>query len=451
MRRRAVTVLVSSLALIAGAAANGSAEPSAAASTPIAMAAKASAGSHPLPSKDPFYRYQGPRPLRLIQPGTVLKQRRVRVSLGTNTTPVPAEQLLYRTTDERHHPAVTVTTVITPSTTTGVPRIVGYLSFYDALGPECDPSYTLTGGYAGTQGNEQQAQEEEAIISGYLSEGDTLTVPDFEGTHLHWDAGQESGFGTLDGIRATEHALHLPVKTTPVALTGYSGGSIAADWASELAPRYSPAVDLVGVAEGGIPVDQWHNLRYINGSKVWSGVIPAVLVANSRAFGIRLRRYLSARGRRITHQVRNECIGSFNGAYPGLTIQSLVKPRYRHYKRVPFFVRIVNHLIMGSTRGHPTEPLFMAVGNADGTGDGVMVAKDVQALAYEYCRQGVPVTFNEYNGDSHTQAAVPFTEKAVTFVQDRLDGVPFQAESCSTIGKGNTLRPVRLRRHHQRR
>ena len=32
---------------------------------------------------------------------------------------------------------------------------------------------------------------------------------------------------------------------------------------------------------------------------------------------------------------------------------------------VPAFARVVNKLLMGSTKGHPKGPLFMGVGNAD--------------------------------------------------------------------------------------
>jgi hypothetical protein len=409
----------------------------------------AASGRKPLPSHDPFYRYTGSKPLRDIKPGTVLKRRSVQVSLGQNTTPIPAIQVLYRTRTELRRPSVTVTTILTPNGSLAVPRIIAYLSFYDALGSECDPSYTLTGGYAGTQSNEQQAQEEEALISAYVADGAIVTIPDYEGTHLHWAAGQEEGGNTLDGIRATENALHL-ARSTPVGMTGYSGGSIAGEWASELAPHYAPKVNIVGVAEGGIPVDLLHNLRYINGKKTWSGVIPAVLVSiGRRAFHVPLRKLLDAKGRRITHRVRNQCIGSFANKYPGLTIQSLLKPRYRELLAYRFFVHIVNRLLMGTTRGHPHEPLFMAVGNADGTGDGIMVAKDVQGLAHEYCNQGVPVQFSMYQGDTHTQAAVPFEATAEQFLQQRLDGLPFQKESCASIGKGNSLHKVHLHRHRR--
>jgi hypothetical protein len=407
----------------------------------------AAATAKPLPTHDAFYRYTGKKPLRRIKPGTVLKQRSVTISLGTTASPIPATQLLYRTVNERHRPAVTVTTVITPSTTAAVPRVISYLSFYDALGPECDPSYTLTGGNSGTS-NEQQAEIEEALIATYVTDGATVEIPDFEGEDLHWAAGQESGWSTLDSVRATENALHFAAKTTPVALTGYSGGAIAADWASELAPHYAPAMDLVGVAEGGIPVDFAHNLKYVNGSPSWSGVIPAVLVSSGRAFGVNIGHYLSAKGRRLTRQVSGECIGSFEGAYPGLTIQSLLKKRYRNFLAQPVFARIVNHLTMGTEKGHPAEPLDMFVGDQDGTGDGVMVTKDVQALAHEYCAQGTPVTFTEVPKASHEDAAAPFEASALAFVQARLDGAPFTGESCSMIGTGNSLKPLPVAHHH---
>ena len=68
-----------------------------------------------LPSKSPFYRYNGAKPLAKIKPGTVLKKRTITVALAGRTTPIPADQLLYRTRDELGRPAVTVTTVHQPA------------------------------------------------------------------------------------------------------------------------------------------------------------------------------------------------------------------------------------------------------------------------------------------------------------------------------------------------
>jgi dienelactone hydrolase len=71
----------------------------------------------------------------------------------------------------------------------------------------------------------------------------------------------------------------------------------------------------------------------------------------------------------------------------------------------------------------------MGVGNADGKGDGVMNADDVKALAAQYCKQGVPVQFEEYQGASHESAGAFFEPKTGPFLQERFAGVPF-AGNC---------------------
>jgi hypothetical protein len=195
------------------------------------------------------------------------------------------------------------------------------------------------------------------------------------------------------------------------------------------------------VAEGGIPVDYAHNMTYINGSSGWSGILPATLVALSRAFRLKLAPYLSPYGKKLAAQVQTACIGSFYGAYPGLTVQQLLKAKYGDGLRVPALVRIINHLIMGSVPGHPSGPLFMAVGDADGTGDGVMVTADVEALAHEYCTQGVPLQLSVYQGADHDEAAVAFEPAAVTFLESRFAGLPF-VSGCASVPDGDSIAPL---------
>ena len=387
------------------------------------------------PSQDPFYTYSGSAPLSQIPPGTVLNQRQVTLVIASLTVPYAAEQVLYRTTGELGQPTVTVTTIIQPLAAVGT-KIVSYQTAYDALGSQCDPSYTLQGGNPGNS----TAQAEAAIIATYVTAGFTVTVPDYEGTSLDWGAGQESGYGTLDGIRATENYLRVPA-STPAGMLGYSGGSIATEWASELTPRYAPELHIVGAASGGVPVDFAHNLTYINGDTSWAGVIPAVLLSLGHAFGVDITKYLSAYGKQVTAQVAGKCIADFAAAYPGLTIQQLVKPQYQDVFTVPVLVRILNKLIMGTSPGHPAEPLLLGVGNADGTGDGIMIAGDVQELAYEYCQRGVQVTFDTYTGLPHTDAAVPFETHALTFLENLFLGLS-APNGCSSITPGNSLAPL---------
>ncbi len=389
------------------------------------------------PTQDPFYVWSGS--LSTVPPGTVLRSRAVSVPY-LSSVPVTATQLLYRTTNELGQPAVTVTTVLQPVGASPT-KLVSWQMFYDALGAQCDPSYEMQGG-----GGIGGAQEEEQLMTPYLDAGDTVTVPDYEGENLAWLAGQQSGYQTLDGIRATEQWLHMAPATTPVALIGYSGGSVATQWAAEMAPAYAPELHIVGSAAGGVPVDPAHNLTYLEGgndpsSSSWDGVIPAVLVGTAeRGFGVDLTPYLSAYGQEVANQVSDECINSFAGDYPGLTMAQLLKPQYQDFLSVPIFASVVNELTMG-TDGTPTSPMFLAVGNADGTGDGVMVAGDVEALAHLYCERGVPVQFDEYNGLSHVLAAVPFEATALSLITAWLAGAP-TPDNCTTIGTGNSLAPL---------
>lgn len=387
-----------------------------------------------LPSSDPFYAYTGSTPLGQIAPGTVLKQRAVQIVVNGAPTPYPAQQVLYRTTGELGQPTATVATIISPLTTAGATKLVSYQTFYDALGSECDPSYTLQGGNP----SYQDAQIDAALMEDYLNAGFTVVNADYEGESLDWAAGQESGENTLDGIRAAENALNLP-RSTDVGMVGYSGGSIATEWASELAPGYAPDLNIIGAAEGGVPVDYAHNLTYINGdTDGWAGVIPAVLVGTARAFDLNLSQYLSAYGQQVVNQVSGECINDFAGSYNGLTVQQLLKPQYQNFLAVPTFASIINTLTMGTSSTHPASPLFMAVGNADGTGDDVMVAADVEALAHEYCTEGVPVTFSEYNGADHEEAIAPFESSALAFLENLFAGGP-APNGCASIGAGNSL------------
>jgi hypothetical protein len=404
----------------------------------------ASAADIPLPSKDPFYSWTG-KPLAQVARGTVLRTRSVTLAADTQATPLPATQILYRTQDEVGRPTATVTTVVTPPGSTVAPKVIAYLSFYDSLADKCSPSYTLRGGDPGAP-NQQLSDAEQAFVQAYAATGSVVTVPDFEGPGLHWTAGHEAGYGTLDGVRATLAWLKAP-KDTMVGLTGYSGGSIAADWAAELAPTYAPELNIVGVAAGGVPVHFFHNLTYINGSQGWSGIIPAVLTALTRAYGLDLSRYLNEYGKALVHKDSTGCIGDFNGTHPGLTIQKMLKPEYQDVQSIKAFVDVINELIMGTVPGHPRMPMYLAVGNnGSSVGDDIMVTKDVEALAHEYCSQGVEVQYQEFQGLAHTEAGLAFEGPATEFLMARFAGVPM-VSNCDSVGTGNDLSPVQYRPH----
>jgi hypothetical protein len=418
----------------------------------VAVAVPAARAAVP-PEQDPFYAYQGTTPLASIAPGTVLKTRVLSYHVAGIALPVRTVQLLYRATGQTGQATVNVTSVLQPPLSFGPPTVVSYQSFYDSLNPDDEPSYAISGGltFGGLISN-----VESVLIVPALLAGETVVVPDTEGEKADFAAGPEYGTNTLDSLRA---ALSSPAtglsQTRKIGLIGYSGGAIATEWATELAPSYAPDVNrrLVGAAIGGVLVDPAHNLHYVDGSSVWAGVMPMALIGAARAFNVDLTPYLSAYGLQLDHKLQRATIAQVLGAYPGLTWSQLAKPQYQTPESVPIYVKIVNQLIMGS-RGTPTIPLFIgqgAHGELEGTpgdkpgigeGDGVMIAGDVRTLARDYCARSVAVQYVQYDNLSHITSVAPWLPAAVAWLAGRFAGKP-APQDCAQIAPGNSLAPIR--------
>ena len=384
------------------------------------------------PTQDPFYAYSGS--LTGVPNGTVLRTRNINFDAMGLNVPVTTTQVLYRTTDESGDPTVAVATVVEPLVDTTA-KIVSYQWAYDGLAANCEPSYAIQGG-SPTEGTNA---DEQLLTVPILAAGDAVVISDYETEGNDFAAGRLEGQATLDGIKAAENLLTLK-PTAQVALVGYSGGAIASDWAAELAPSYAPTLDIVGTAMGGIAVDLNHNLSYVNGSQEWSGAIPAALIGISRAYGLDLAPYLSDYGSALLAKAGGTCLQDDLGAYPGLTYQKLLKPQYTNIDQVPAIVKPLNEQIMG-TGGIPEEPMYMGVGDADGTGDDVMVDADDEALAQKYCSDGLPVEFNLYKGQDHSNAGLMFLPQAISWAIGRLTGAPAM-NGCSRIPAGDSLAPL---------
>lgn len=422
----------------------------------VLMATAATAGAAPLPpGQDPFYRYDGSTPLSQIAPGAVLKKRTTSLHIVGIPLPITAVQLLYRSTGQRGQATVNVTSILKPLIPLGAARLVSYQSFYDSLNVDDEPSYAISGGGLSIGGAIPQL--ESGLVKPLLLAGYTIAVPDTEGQAADFAAGPEYGYNTIDGLRA---AVNASAQTgvnasTKVGLIGYSGGAIATEWAAELAPSYAPDVNarIIGSAMGGVLVDPAHNLHYVDGTPIWSGVLPMAIVGVARAFDINLQPYLSARGVEVYNAVKKASITNVLGQYPGLTWAEMAKPQYSQPESVPEYVHAANQLIMGTAAGSPTHPLFIgqgAAGELEGTpgnkpgigrGDGVMIAGDVRTLARQYCAAGVKVQYNQYDLTSHVTSAIPWLGEAVPWLTARFAGLP-AGQNCSSIAVGNPLTPI---------
>ncbi|MFE2326931.1 lipase family protein [Streptomyces sp. NPDC059385] len=400
---------------------------------------------------DSFYRYTGSEPLASLAPGTVLKTRTLQYHLVGLPTPVKAIQLLYRTTDAQGRPSANVTTVVR-SLTGDSGKAVSYQSFYDSLDPEHGPSRAIAGNVSlgGAIAN-----AESLFLAPLLLQGYNLVIPDTEGQTANFAAGPEYATNTLDSIRAATRSAETGLnQDTRFGLLGYSGGAIATNWAAALAPTYAPEVNakLVGFAEGGLLVDPAHNLKYVDGSLVWTGVIPMALIGVSRSYGIDLKPYLNDYGVGVYEKLERGSIVDALGRYPGLTWKKMAKPQYADPNSVPAFVDAVNRINLGSAPT-PAVPGFIAQGNGGvlegtfgnrpgiGTGDGVMVAGDVRTLARQYCSTGNgSIEYRQFDLLSHVGVPVVWAPLAMGWMNDRFAGRTAPSD-CGRIPAGNSLAP----------
>ena len=437
MRRRPVRRAVATAAVVALAAAGISA-----AGTATSSAA----------ASDSFYSYSGSAPLASFAPGTVLDTRTLQYHVIGIPTPVSVIQILFRTTDAQGRPSAGVTSVIR-SITGDSSKAVSYQSFYDSLNPADSPSRAIAGDLSlgGVIANAETLFLAPLVLQGY-----NVVIPDTEGQTADFAAGPEYGTTTLDSIRAaTSDAAGTGMGgATEFGLEGYSGGAIATGWAAALAPSYAPDVNrnLVGFADGGLLVDPAHNLKYVAGSLVWSGVIPMAIIGVARSYSIDFSKYLTPYGMQVYTKLQQGSIVNALGEYPGLTWQKMAKPQYANPDSVPEFVNAVNKINLGAV-GTPTIPGYIAQGDGGvlegtlsnppgiGTGDGVMVAGDVRALARQYCATGDgSIKYDQFDLLSHTGTAVAWAPLALGWLNDRFAGRTAPS-SCGSIAAGNSLTP----------
>ncbi|MFF2549477.1 lipase family protein [Nocardia sp. NPDC058058] len=234
-------------------------------------------GSKPLlPSADPFY--LPPDDSANAVPGTVLRSRTVEIAqFGLIPQQVTAWQLLYRSNDLNGAPETAVTTVFLPyGSDPAEPRpLLAFQCAIDAVSEHCFPSYALR---RRARALGSLSQLEWLFVAGALARGWAVTMADHEGMRGAFGAPREPGYRVLDGIRATLgfDRLGLPPQT-PVVLWGYSGGGMASSWAAEMAPIYSPELNIAGAALGSPVGDFRAAVMRLNGG--WFAGLALMVIA----------------------------------------------------------------------------------------------------------------------------------------------------------------------------
>ncbi|KAJ5973976.1 hypothetical protein N7481_011186 [Penicillium waksmanii] len=230
-----------------------------------------------VPIEDPFYLPPDDDSWK-NSTGEVLRKREVIVAnviTGTKSN-AKAYQLLYSTKDMDGNPDASVTTVIVP-VRPNKKRVISLQSAYDSPDTNCAPSYGLQHQAEGW--GKTMNRLNLAFLTPYLIAGPILNIPDYEGSNAAFAVGPQSGYQTLDSIKA---ALSLESREytgieeeAKVIMVGYSGGALATEWATEMKAWYAESLPIIGAVIGGAPTNitsTYHNVNgeTLAGLNVWA-------------------------------------------------------------------------------------------------------------------------------------------------------------------------------------
>lgn len=190
------------------------------------------------PSQDPWY--TSPPGYQSASPGSILRLRHAPGNLSQIVGNCSAAyNILYRTENSRYAPSWAVTTLYVPSIVSASASLLSYQVPYNSIDVDASPSYSTY-------------SEPNPDVAYALGRGWFVTVPDFEGPLAANVAGIQEGHATLDSLRASISSNLGLAPNARIALWGYSGGSIASEWALELQEQYAPELKIDGAALGGL-------------------------------------------------------------------------------------------------------------------------------------------------------------------------------------------------------
>ncbi|MFZ2175514.1 MAG: lipase family protein [Rhodococcus sp. (in: high G+C Gram-positive bacteria)] len=324
-------------------------------------------------------------------------------------------QVKYRTTDSQEHPISSVTTVLVPRNRPVDGPLLSYQHIINALGPRCAPSRTL-------YSNDPDVVIREApALNLVLQRGWAVALPDHLGPNSAYGAAKLGGVITLDGIRAVQRVPELNLAESPVALAGYSGGGMASAWAAALAPTYAPELNIVGVAEGGVPMNIG---KMANG--LGSQPHPAFGLAMAAALGLEreypnrlpISEQLNDRGLAMRGEIADACTNGILAAGAGLSVTEVA--RTTDLMSSPQAWEVLNENSVELYPGVPTAPIF----EWHSPTDALIPVDSIEATMARYCAAGARVQSELFPSPDHLTTAVLGLPSALDYLDARFRGEP---------------------------
>ena len=372
----------------------------------------------PTPTGDPMFD-RWPSNLGSLRPGTVIATRDVTASAApVVTAPIASATLIkFRSTDAVGTPSFGTATLITPTASAPVrgprPILVNNLPI-DSLGTACNPGYTLAHGFSIASGVTDLLPPTTQLA---LAHGYGVLIPDHQGPRMAYAEPVVAGHIVLDSIRAASNLKPKMFGQSAIAMSGYSGGSIATAGAAKLLAGYAPelAPRVVGAALGGVPAD----FRMLVGSmnaNLATGLFHAATFGIARERPEILTMANNPAQWIASSPLKNVCV--IPEALAGATFMPM---QLMANVGDPFHSPVAEHVYrvtqMSDTRS--VVPLYIY----NGAQEWWIPAAGARSLFVEQCRLGANAQYREVLGEHLTAAVIGFPD-AMSWLDARLRGSP---------------------------
>jgi len=386
------------------------------------------AASPPVPpSQDPFY--TAPRHFETYSPGAVLRVRTAHVDFSNAIVNCSAAyHIVYRTTDTRYRPSWAVTTLLLPSSyspSTATP-LLSYQYPYNSPNPDASPSFD--GPALFVPGSP---------VPTALSRGWLVVVPDFEGPTASFGAGVQAGHATLDSVRSvlllSRDGQHLSPPLGSVAryaMWGYSGGSIAAEFAAELAVQYAPELVFAGTVLGGVVPNLTSVLESINGSP-YVGDTFAIMAGSLNQYpdaydflvgSLKVEGPYNKTGFLAVKEMN---ISEAFATYAGQDVFEYFIQGMDILK-APLIRKVFHSNAIMGYHGVPQMPLFVY----KAIGDRFSSVEDTDELVERYCGIGATILYQRNTVGGHLAEIPNGGPRAMAWLADVLEGAVGLASGC---------------------
>ncbi|OAP63180.1 hypothetical protein AYL99_02407 [Fonsecaea erecta] len=384
------------------------------------------ASSPLLPTQDAFY--TPPIGFESSVPGTIL---RLRAATGNLTSIYNASSsvynILYRTTDAQYQPAWAVTTLFVPSNSSNSSGASGLLSYqipYNTADVDYSPSYVLGSGLA--------TGLILSDINSALNHGWFVNVPDFEGPSASFGSGVSEGHATLDSVRAALSAGFGLSPNARYAMWGYSGGSIASEWAAELQVQYAPELNFSGVALGGLVPNGTSILHTIDGTPA-AGLIPSFIIGVMKQYPEAYQYLLSSLKTSGPYNatgflaVQNMSYFEATVAFMNESILNQYFVNGTSFLQQPIIQRVFDVDGLMGYHGVPQMPMFIY----KATHDEYSHVGDTDTLVARYCEGGANILYQRNLVGNHLDEETNGDARALDWLKAALDGTLMMPRGCT--------------------